>query len=69
MREPNEHYDGANPDEPLRADHFSPAERRDAQQLGDGSPGVSAREDVEADEFAADNDGQESMSDDRRETP
>lgn len=41
MRNANEHYDGTNPEEPLAPEHLSPAERRESEQLGDGSPGVA----------------------------
>ncbi|MGH7719313.1 MAG: hypothetical protein ACREON_10775 [Gemmatimonadaceae bacterium] len=43
MRESEKHHDGTNPEEPLAPEHFSPGERREAEQLGDGSPGVAPR--------------------------
>jgi hypothetical protein len=37
------HYDGDAPNEPLPPDHFTPQQRKEAENLGDGSPAVDAR--------------------------
>lgn len=37
------HYDGDAPEQPLPPEHFGEAERKDARDLGDGSPAIEPR--------------------------
>ncbi len=39
------HYDGNSPMEPLPADHFTKEQQEEAQDLGDGSPGIERQGD------------------------
>jgi hypothetical protein len=39
----DKHYDGDSPNEPLPPDHFTPQEREEAENLGDGSPALDPR--------------------------
>ena len=40
MKSDHDHYDGTDPNTPLKDDHFSAAERQRSRDLGDGSPAV-----------------------------
>ena len=37
------HYDGDSPNEPLPPEHFTEQQRKEAEELGDGSPGLDRR--------------------------
>jgi hypothetical protein len=39
-----EHYDGDHPNEPLPPEHFTPEQREEAANLGDGSPALDPRD-------------------------